>query len=67
MRDGWHTIAGHDVYIEGGRIIRGTKNAGQLPAYVYRWSRGAGCWIKEDSITPGAFRAGVKRGTIQLT
>lgn len=67
IKDGWHTIAGESVYVENGRIVRGTKNNDTLPAYVYRWDRGAGCWIKKGSISPAAFRAGIKRGTIQLT
>lgn len=67
VKDGWHTIAGCSVYIENGRIIRGMKNNDTLTAYVYRWDRGASAWIRTDSISPAAFRAGIKRGTIQLT
>lgn len=67
MKDGWHTIAGKSVYVENERIIRGMKNNDTLTAYVYRWDRSTNAWIKEDSITPAAFRAGLKRGTIQLT
>lgn len=66
VKNGWHTICGCSVYIEDGRIIRGMKNNDQLTAYVYRWDSGRGCWIRQDSITPAAFRAGIKRGTIQL-
>lgn len=66
IKDGWHTICGHDVYVEDGFIIRGIKQSGQdkLTAWVYR-SAGHG-WSREDRITPDAFRAGWKRGTIRL-
>lgn len=66
MKDGWHTIAGYSVFVEGGMIVRGMKNSDTLPAYVYRWSKSLNCWTKEESITPAAFRAGLKRGTIAL-
>lgn len=28
IKDGWHHICGADVYVEGGRILRGLKNGG---------------------------------------
>lgn len=66
MKDGWHLIEGHDVYVEDGYIVRAMKDCRQLSASVYRYNRRFGTWYKEDRITPAAFRAGVKRGTIAV-
>lgn len=66
VKDGWHTIAGLSVYVEDGYIIRATKHDDTLPAWVYRWSKFNNAWMKEDKITPAAFRSGVKRGTITI-
>ena len=66
MKDGWNVIAGHDVFVEGGYIVRAMKNGGQQSASVYRYNRRFGTWDKKDKITPAAFRAGVKRGTISV-
>lgn len=67
-KDGWHKIAGYEVYMEDGYIIRGMTGTGarQRPTYVYRASRDGG-WDREDRITPNAFRAAVKRGTVKMT
>lgn len=67
MKDGWHTICGYSVYVEDGKIKRGMKESDTLTAYVYRWNKSLSCWTKESDITPDAFRAGIKRGTITLT
>ena len=66
MKDGWHVVAGCDVYVEGGYIVRATKNNGRQSASVYRHYSRPGTWYKEYKITPAAFRAGVKRGTIAV-
>ena len=66
IKDGWHTVAGCSVYVEDGYIKRATKSGDTLPAGVYRWSKFNNAWMKEDKITPAAFRAGVKRGTIAV-
>ena len=66
IRDGWHNICGYSVYVDGGYILRGTKAEGTLPAWVYRWNRQMGCWVREEKISVDAFRAGVKRETIDL-
>lgn len=65
-KDGWHSICGYDVYVEDGFILRGVKDNGQLPSYVYRACRYGG-WGKEERISIEAFRAGVRRGTIIMT
>ena len=65
MKDGWHTIQGKYVYVENGYIIRAMKNNNTLPAYVYRSCRNGG-WDIEEKITPAAFSAGFRRGTIEI-
>lgn len=55
-------VAGYEVYIENGYIIRGIKNG--VTAYVYRQVKDG--WKKEDKITEAAFRSGVRRGTVDL-
>lgn len=64
IKDGWHTIAGFSVYVEDGHITRAMKDSDTLPASVYRWKNDG--WTIEYKITPAAFRAGVKRGTITV-
>jgi len=68
MKDGWHTISGAELYIEGGFILRGIKtdsNGGRVTAYPYRKNKRGG-WDKDTGITPGAYKAGARRGTIAL-
>ena len=68
MKDGWHEISGNTVYVEDGYIIRGMKQngLGAVSAYIYRKCRNGNGWDREDKITPDAFRAGCRRGTIIL-
>lgn len=68
MKNGWHTIAGYKVLVENGKIRRGILNPGwnERPGYIYREDRKNGCWTSEDAISADAFRAGVRRGTIDL-
>ena len=77
IKDGWHIIAGYDVYVEGGKILRGVL--GFVCARPYRKEYGTqyddsmrkvrvwtGGWNECAGISVSAFRAGVKRGTITL-
>lgn len=70
MRDGWHVISGERIYVEGGCVVRGmTKdhNGSLVPAHAYRLNRQYNCWVREYSgLTVAAFRAGIRRGTIQM-
>lgn len=63
--DGWHKIKGYDVYIEGGRIIRGLSSDGQKTTYPYRKCKTGG-WDNVSGISINAFRAGWRRGTIDM-
>ncbi len=68
MLDGWHTISGEELYIEGGTVLRGIKtdsNGGRVTAYPYRRAKGGG-WDKDTNMTVSAYRAGVARGTVSL-
>lgn len=67
VADGWHTIAGYEVYIEGGRVLRGLKDGGQLTAYPYRWDKKNGCWTNCSGLTVDAFRAGVRRESVTMS
>ena len=66
-KDGWHKIAGYEVYMEDGYIIRGMTGNGtkQRTTFIYRASRNE-CWDLIERIRPDAFRAGVKRGTVKM-
>lgn len=64
-KDGWHKIAGYEVYMEDGLIVRGMSDDRKRSVYVYRMSR-LGGWDLEYNITPDAFRAGVRRGRIKM-
>ena len=67
--DGWHRIAGYNVLVENGKIIRGTLGEGTSnyrAAWPYRLDTKNLCWNNCAGITPAAFRAGVKRGTVTL-
>lgn len=68
MRDGWHIISGRKVYIKNSIVKRGIIQRSALdivPGYVYR-RVGTG-WGKEDhGVSVAAFRAGIKRGTIDI-
>lgn len=76
--DGWHAICGYNVYVEDGRVMRGVSG-GQNPTttYPYRthyeWhddiggkKRVANGWDNCSGITVDAFRAGVRRGTVNM-
>ena len=66
LSDGWHKVSGFNVYVEDGYIIRGTlgKDTTYRTAYPYRSCKEG--WSREYKITPDAFRAGVKRGTVTM-
>lgn len=69
MKDGWHIIYGYDVYVEDGKIIRGTlgKGLNYRTAYPYKHFRGQEGWYNvAGMLTISAFRYGVKNGFIMM-
>ena len=64
-KNGWHEIAGYNVYIENGVIVRGTSGNGYDLHTVYPYIPGKyGGWDNASrELSPAAFRARIKRGT----
>ena len=66
IKDGWHTIAGYEVYVENGRILRGLNGSGDKTLYPYRWNKQYDSRVNDSGLTVDAFRAGIRRGTIEM-
>lgn len=74
MRNGWHVIAGWQVYVKDNCVTHGVKpdnNNNLVPAYPYRkrWRYSFGKryqdgWDNCTGLTVSAFKSGVYRGTI---
>ena len=64
VKDGWHRVYGHDVYVEDGRVLRGTTVDGQNTTYPYRWNRN--CFVNVFGISFDSFRSGMRRNTIEM-
>lgn len=68
IKDGWHKLAGQDVYVENGYVLRGMEpdhsGLGLRPTYPYEPAKNGG-W---DRVYGGAlastFTVRVKRGTL---
>lgn len=65
--DGWITVNGYDVYVEGGIVKRAMPPDGMeiKTLYPYRAQRSGGWW-KENGLSVSALRSGMKRGTIRF-
>ena len=66
ITDGWHKVYNYDVMVEDGIVSHATD--GTKPLYPYRKSIWGG-WnriYKEENLTLGALRSGMRRGTISL-
>lgn len=69
IRDGWHTVAGDEVLIENGEVVRGVGRNGEgqlVPLYVYRWDSCLRCWIYNGRTKYETFRSGIRRGNMRL-
>lgn len=64
VKDGWHRVYGHDVYVEDGRVLRGTTTDGQNTTYPYRWN--GNCFVNVFGISFDSFRSGMRRNTIEM-
>ena len=62
IRDGWHNIAGHNVYTENGYIKRGVSRDGSCTTYPYSSGKYNG-WDYDPYMTPDNFRRKVKNGS----
>lgn len=67
MKDGWHIVCGYSVYVEDGKILRGTSGKGNsmTTTYPYRRSRYGG-WDNESGVTVNAFRAAYRRDNMRM-
>jgi hypothetical protein len=65
MKDGWHKIAGYDVYVESNCVRYGICKWKGVTTYPYRKSRYGG-WDNCSGISIEAFRAGVRRETMMM-
>lgn len=65
VRDGWHTIAGQNVYIENGYIKRGLSRDGSRTTYPYSSGKYDG-WDLDQYMTPDNFRRKVKNGSATM-
>ena len=55
--DGWHDVKGTTLsfYVEGGKLLRGTKGTGvdHKPVYPYRYDKKLGFYV---IVSPSAYR-----------
>ena len=63
MKNGWHKLVGNVVFVEDNKVMRGVF--GGTTVYPYRWINKYNTWCKEY-MSPAAFSAGVRRGTVQM-
>ena len=63
MKNGWHTLAGNRVFVADNRVVRGILDG--YAVYPYRWTSKYSTWCKEY-MSPAAFSAGVRRGSVQM-
>ena len=68
VADGWHKVYQYDVMVEDGVVTHATDQNHTKTVYPYRsclwggWNR----IYKEEKLTLGALRSGMRRGTIAL-
>lgn len=65
IKDGWHKVAGWEVYVEDGKVIRGIHRGDAVSVYPYFYSRYGG-WDLCQTLTPDALRARLNRGTARM-
>lgn len=69
ISDGWHVVAGYDVLVKHGQVIRGMRrdsNGQQVAAHIYR-RRSNNEWTSVAIISYWAFVSAVRRGTVILS
>ena len=67
MKDGWHTVTGYEVYVEGNKVIRGVHRCrdGYVVAWPYR-AVGSATWENVAGVGVEAFRAACRRGNMAM-
>lgn len=66
IKDGWHKVYNENVYVENGKVVRGTKkdNGSEVTCYPYEYDKDQDCWINiSGKVTLSAYRSGRKKGT----
>lgn len=47
IKDGWHKWGSYSLYVEGGRVLRGTTDGWDAKTvYAYKWNPSVKAWIK---------------------
>lgn len=66
MKDGWNEMEGYDVYVEDGRVNRGTIGDGvsYRAAYPYKYDVDMKCFVNCSGISVDDFIEGVRSGNI---
>lgn len=65
VKDGWHKIAGYDVYVENGNVKRGVTADGQKATYPYRAGKYGG-WDNDVYMSVDNFRRKANNGTAAM-
>lgn len=65
FEDGWHEIAGVDVYVEDGMVKRGISKDGSQPLYIYKFDKKLNIYTKV-TVPASTFARRLKEGKIYL-
>lgn len=65
VKDGWHVMAGVDVYVENGMVVRGITKDWSQPLYIYKFDKKMNVYT--NIIVPvSTFARRLKEGKIRL-
>lgn len=67
-KDGWHTVKGYDVYVEDGKVVRGTAGEGvnYRTVYPYIAAEGGGWVNASKTLTLSALRKHLNKRTAKF-
>lgn len=65
-KDGWHTLNGYDVYVEGNRVKRAISKDGQKTLYPYIACKSGGWDNVSGVFTLDELRGRINRGTAKF-
>lgn len=68
MKDGWNEFEGYDIYVEDGKVLRGTKKEGlgEVTVYPYKTCKSGG-WDNASGVSLKTFKRGFKDGKYILS